>query len=1007
MLRLREHSHLSRLARLFTILAALLPAFVLAQAQDRHEYLSLRQFGADAGLPQLTVLAIARDRAGYLYVGTQDGLSRYDGRRFENVPLEADMHGIVGKLLADDSGLWVGTDEHGLFRVLADGKVQRAQRDDGQAWPAIEALASTRDGRSVWVGTPSGLFRCEQLRCMAVPGTDGLDVSALLEGQGPEGPCLWIGTNSRGVLRFDHHESGLQRSELILDRNAGLPNSVVRALAQFGAPGGDGQPPLWIATGRGVAVLRDTRVLAHESGKDFPVGSAMAMAVARDPRGKEQLYVGLYGGGLVRFDDSGAFRAFGLDEGLPERFVYSLLALDQGADQPSQLWIGTSAAGLLRVDPGRWFSLDERQILPAPNVVAVGELQGPDGQPQVWAGTSSGAVVQDGRGGWKYLLPNPYRDHVVYSALMDPLGRLWAGTLDGLLLVQGSETRMFSADEHPLPGVSIQELLWRGGRDGELWIGTGHGLGRWRDNRFDRVNGEDERLRGAGIRALVDLSDRPGNEAAIGTSEGLFFSDGVRLRSVPAGCLPHREVMNLVRGGRDVLWVATRGGAARVALTANGFDCRALKLPGNGPKAVYALAIDRQSRLYLFGYDGGHRIDNPDALLQEGASLQYSHYGLADGLPSLEFNRDALIDREGGLWAANNAGLVAFEPDAVLPMPGPPPLRLDARSGQARLRPGQSLPYDHAPLRFDYRLLSFHAEHRIRYRSRLVGLDGSGSDWMAESEREFSRLPPGDYRFQLEARDAYGRVLRQPDIVFSVAHPWWQHPMTLALATLALLLAGLGIGRWRARALAQRAATLELEVRQRTDALAGANLRLEQASRTDPMTGVYNRRHFYASIHELLRRYERDGLWLLLVDIDHFKQINDQRGHAAGDDVLIEISRRLVAAIGESGWVVRWGGEEFLLACDASTGIEPLCRRLLDAVAATPVRAAGEPLSVSCSIGATHVQPPADGMIEHVDTIVARADAALYRAKNDGRRRAMLAGFGGDPQLHFTEVARS
>lgn len=1005
MLRPREHSVFPRLARLLSTFVLLAPS--LLQAQARHEYLSLRQFGAEAGLPQLTVLAIARDEAGYLYVGTQDGLSRYDGRRFENVPLEPDMHGIVGKLLADDSGLWAGTDEHGLFRVLASGEVQRARRSDGKAWPAIEALAAVREGRSLWVGTPDGLFRCEDLDCTAVPGTEGLEVSALLEGDGPAGPCLWIGTNSRGVLRFDHQAQGLKRSDFILDKQGGLPNSVVRALAHFGKPGNDGLRPLWIATGRGVAMFRDAAVTAYESGKDFPVGSAMAMANTHGANGEEQLFVGLYGGGLVRFDESGGFNAFGLDEGMPERFVYSLLALDQGKGQASQLWIGTSSAGLLRVDPGRWFSLDERQILPAPNVVAVGELHESDGRHRVWAGTSSGAVVQDGRGGWKYLLPNPYRDHVVYSALVDPLGRLWAGTLDGLLLVQGSEARLFSADEHPLPGVSIQELLWRGDRDGELWIGTGHGLGRWRDGQFGLVNGDDVRLRGAGIRALVDLSDRPGNEAAIGTSEGLFFSDGQHLRAVKQGCLPHPEVMNIVRGGRDVLWVATRGGVARVAMTATGFDCRTLKLPGNGPKAVYALVLDGKGRLYLFGYDGSHRIDNPDALLHEGEALRHTHYGLADGLPSLEFNRDALVDSNGGLWAANNAGLVIFEPDALLPKSDAPPLQLHARRGGARLRPGDALPYDHAPLHFEYRLLSFHAEHRIRYRSRLIGLEHSDSGWVAEGDREFSRLPPGDYRFQIEARDAFGQVTRENDVMFSVAHPWWQHPMTLALATLALLFAGLGIGRWRARALAQRAARLETEVRQRTDALAGANLQLEQASRTDPMTGVYNRRHFYASIHDLLRRYERDGLWLLLVDIDHFKQINDQRGHAAGDDVLIEISRRLASAIGASGWVVRWGGEEFLLACDASTGNEALCRRLLDTVATVPVHAAGESLAVTCSIGATHVKPPADGMIEHVDTIVARADAALYRAKNDGRRRAVLAGFDGDPQLHFTEVART
>ena len=982
------------------------PSLAATNASERHEYLSLRQFGAAEGLPQLTVLAIAKDAAGYLYVGTQDGLSRYDGQRFESIRLLPGVHDVVSELLATPEGLWVGSSEHGLFRLDAQARARPVPRADGKPWPAIEALARTRDGGGVWVGTPTGLFRCDGAGCRVVPGTDGLPVTTLLEGESAAGPCLWVGTNDRGVLRFDHSARGLQRSDASLDRSHGLPNSVVRALAHFPSSTTGEPRDLWIGTGRGVARVQGTRVSSYTQGNDFPPGSALTMTTARAANGEEFLYVGLYGGGLVRFDRQGQATAFDISSGLPERFLYSLLAVDQGPQQPSQLWIGTSAAGLLRQDPGRWFSLDERHVLPAPSVVSVGKLDGPDGRKRIWAGTLAGAVVQSGKADWDYLLPGPHHDAIVYSALIDPNGRLWAGTLNGLLLVEQGQTRVFNADEDGLPGVSVQELLWRGGKDGELWIGTSHGLARWRDGAIEPIAGDDGRLHLLGVRALLPLRDDDVATVAIGASEGLYFSDGRQVRRTPKGCLPHEEVLNLARAGDDALWVATRAGAAHVQITPEAIRCRPLRLPGDGPKTVYSLLLDRQQRLYLFGYDGAQRIDNPEAAIR-GEPLRHTRYGLADGLPSLEFNRDAALDREGRIWAANNAGLVAFEPDIPAVQAPLAPLRVAVRSGGKSVADNAELPRDHAPLHFSYRLLAFADEHRIRYRSRLLGLNGSDSGWTAASAREFSRLPVGEYRFELEARDAQGRTRRMDDFHFSVLSRWWQHPTMLGVAMAALLLAGLGLGRWRARALARRAERLESEVALRTDALARANEQLELAAHTDPMTGAYNRRHFQSEIEALLQVHADCGLWLLLVDIDHFKRINDEHGHAVGDAVLIDTARRLQTRVADSGWVVRWGGEEFLIVCRAGQTAAALCQAVLDDIAGTPMRLRQTSLRVTCSVGITRIAGDAVDLAAQLDAIVARADAALYRAKRAGRDRAVLAGYSGGPEeTDFEELPR-
>jgi diguanylate cyclase (GGDEF)-like protein len=176
---------------------------------------------------------------------------------------------------------------------------------------------------------------------------------------------------------------------------------------------------------------------------------------------------------------------------------------------------------------------------------------------------------------------------------------------------------------------------------------------------------------------------------------------------------------------------------------------------------------------------------------------------------------------------------------------------------------------------------------------------------------------------------------------------------------------------------------------------------LERASNTDPLTQAWNRRYFHARIGSWLGESENgDGLWLLLIDIDHFKQINDRYGHAVGDAVLVEIAARLQALDSHCSELIRWGGEEFLLVWRDQSD-SPISARVLAAltgVSATPVTVAGQQVQVRCSIGFTRCRPPAEGVDEHIDLIVGRADVALYRAKEQGRNRAVEAGAGDSSQ---------
>lgn len=344
----------------------------------------------------------------------------------------------------------------------------------------------------------------------------------------------------------------------------------------------------------------------------------------------------------------------------------------------------------------------------------------------------------------------------------------------------------------------------------------------------------------------------------------------------------------------------------------------------------------------------------------------------------------------------------------------PAPLRLSGAFHGAQERPlhrGGILPAADASVHFEAALLALDREHLTRYRAWLEGLETGFGPWREVPDMHWSRLPPGRYRLHLEAQDADGATSRLAPFDFTVATPWWQRPLARIGMALALLALGLLIGRLRLRTLRRRADALEAEVGERTRELAIANARLEQAASTDPLTGLPNRRHF-ARIAQTLDDAARQGgteraLLVALADVDHFKQINDRLGHDGGDAVLVEVARRLRECAGSGDTVLRWGGEEFLLLFadvprDAATAV---LQRLLGALGNTPMEVAGERLVVSASMGAVLYPPEPD--VPPATTLahaIATADAALYRAKREGRDRAALwqSDAGGDPPCTVT-----
>ena len=213
-----------------------------------------------------------------------------------------------------------------------------------------------------------------------------------------------------------------------------------------------------------------------------------------------------------------------------------------------------------------------------------------------------------------------------------------------------------------------------------------------------------------------------------------------------------------------------------------------------------------------------------------------------------------------------------------------------------------------------------------------------------------------------------GEALANRDLMLRI---WW---LLAAVMTLAIALVVM----------------LYLRVRETNRRLAASHVQLQAQSERDPLTNLANRRHFQAVMAQTCLTGGFEGA-LLLVDIDHFKHVNDVHGHAAGDDVLVEVARRLNEAVRSDDLVVRWGGEEFLILAlrAAPEQAEQMAARVLRILSATPINTGSAQLRVTASIGYARFPLPPYSADVRWEQAINLADMALYTAKNQGRHRAV------------------
>ncbi len=765
---------------------------------------TFQSWRSEQGLPQDRVRALAQTSDGYLWVGTDDGVARFDGVRFVSYGLPEGLpSGPVRTLFGDSHGsLWIGSVGEGLIRWQG-GRFTTFTMADGLPSDSISALAEDNEGR-LWIGTDAGLawWQDGQLTSpRAAEEFKGKAVTALFKD--PEGN-MWLGATEAGVFEYRAGKfiplTGTVTKELLQD-----PHSLLV----------DKRGRVWIGAGDDFVLCRD-----GEQWRPYRIprhfARSYACALGEEPDGT--VWAGSVSEGLLEFKD-GKLVTINASSGLSDNAVESLLV-----DRDGNLWVGTEV-GLNLLRQKNLFAYDQKQGLGYGAVNGLAEIA----PGVIWAGKPGDGLYRwDGRNFSRLMSANlSIMGQQINTLLASRNGSCWVAGADGLLHFGNPMKTTDKAELFPLPGENIISLcedaahgLWVGTREGQIW-------------RLENKKWEAQTNLLHAITAIV-----PGTHGAmwIGTEgDGVYeFNGGAHTHLDTGNGLLSDLIRTLYLDTQGTLWIGTAGGG--LSWWRHGRITTLTTREGLPDNTISEILEDGKGRLWLGSNRGINcvgKAELEDLAAGKIPAVSPQVYGRAEGMLSEEcsggFCPAGLKSESGQLWFPTLKGVVAVDPQVHLSRIPAPTVLLEevlvddipssgfqvvrtapgkrneklepAESGNAALKLG---PGKHR-IEFQYTALGFDAPERIRFRYRLEGLD---SDWVEAGNRRvafYSYVPPGSYQFHVIACNADGLWNETgATLALTVSKYFWQTWWFLGLSVLTLLVLVVGVVRFAVKRRLQR-----------------------------------------------------------------------------------------------------------------------------------------------------------------------------------------------------------
>jgi len=988
--------------------------------------------GDEESLP-LCCTAVRQDKQGFIWIGTQKGLVRYDGYRFTNYShSKDDPDTIAGNYIlslfnAGDDRVWIGTVTSGVSVYDAKtNKFTTYQHDpeNGNSLSNNRVFSIAEEGKdNYWFATRNGLnyfnektqkfthYQFDEKDLNSI--SDNVVHSLLIDRES----TLWVGTN-KGLDRFDPKSKSFERVSAKSEQFKELTSRGVTSLFQAR----DGK--LWVGTkANGVVWINPqdgnlntipTPLVSLKKSKQVRIKSIT------QPTDKE-IWLGSFGDGIyvINAQNGELIKHLQHDQTVNSSINFNHIG-ELAVGDDGLVWVATWGGGLNRYNPA---NAALRVIKPSssrdvslvyPDVSSILELKNGD----VWLGSHGDGIqiINPIQGEVTTINvdndnKNGLTDGFITGLAQFEKGEVWIGTRKGLQRFSGNNHFNQYTTEHGLPDNYIRKMTYK--NNTTFWVATDTGLVQFnlQTNKVEDVVEKDKLYQTLSSETISSLAQMKGGTLWIGTSNGLFLlapNETKLQRFLPdkmnENSISHHSITGLMVDSNDTLWVDTTIGLEKLA-------------SWDGETAKFE-SINQQMNQPRFATGGNIQEDSMGRIWSQSAMIDpnksiFVSLGRSDGVDLGTFWINAYEKtKNGSLLYGGTQGLLVVRPELYKKWDYQPTVIVSEIKVAGKKQLGSHTKIDLDPLTksfsVEFSSTDLSGPDKIKYAYYLEGYD---DDWIETDSGHrvinYTNLDPGRYNLQIKSSNRLGEWSdKKYQLEINQLPAWFQTLWFKSIFTLLLIAIIFLLITIRVRGLKKQRRELRSQVKQRTKELEIKNLELKRAlthleeiSLTDQSTTAYNRRFINKFIEQDLSKLKRDrkketnsqplSFGFVIIDIDHFKYVNDAYGHSAGDQVLRQFVDILHNTCRESDWVVRWGGEEFLVVARyvEKEEITQLAERIRVNVENHYFELeGGQKVQRTCSIG-TVAYPFVEQDIEALswEQTLNLADLAMYIAKNNSR----------------------
>jgi len=734
------------------------PLTALDPAKAVSQYV-IDQWTDESGLPQTSVHTVLQTSDGYLWLGTEEGLTRFDGVRFQifdnrNTP---EMSIPVIQILFEDSfgNLWIGTLGGGVLKYQG-GIFKQYGPKQGLTGLVVTALCESEPGE-IWVGTdPAGVFRyspaLDKFKNHTVEnGLAGDTVRDIFKDRQGN---IWIGTTTGLSLYKDgnfafyavmsearHKPDPKKELKNKSEKKPGAPDEKpnsepVNVIFQ------DSSDKLWFGTVGGLYHMEAGAFIEHEVKPDF---ASLDISEIMEDKDKS-LWIATKHSGLIRYCNN-RFSTLLKKEGTQGDWILSVKE-----DREGNLWVGTSYSGLFRIKDEKFTTITTTEGLSDNVVFSIYQ----DKAKNIWIGTNNGLNrYRDGT--FKYLTTQEgLTNNAVNSILVDDDGAVWAGTDSGLNRMDNAESNRFRVEKYfeDFKDKYVPALIQD--RDGHLWVGTLQGAFRFTGSKMETFTDKN----GLATRFVnFLLQDRKGGIWFSNIRGGLtHLNNGKFTIYNRTHGLAADSLNSIYEDGDGVLWFGSNNGLSRYK---DGKFTTFTRQDGLFNNNIYQVLEGPEQDLWLSSNKGIFRVYKADleAIAQGGKTpARVQVFNKDDGMKSSECNGGYMNagtkTQDGRLWFPTLKGVVVIDPANIRTNKTPPPVYIEeilldgnpvTGTGRVEVQPGIKR------LEFRYTALSFVNPDKVRFKYKLQGFDETWVDPGSLRSAFYTNLDGGDYRFRVAA----------------------------------------------------------------------------------------------------------------------------------------------------------------------------------------------------------------------------------------------------------------